>query len=201
MNIISNCCLGAYFTRDILNEPYSNPFVWSWLNTHDICYVVQNYSNIFFSNFKLQIHNNEHIHNGSTFDIIVDESFTICYPHYELSINDAVTRRDDTNNMVYSNAIYEYVVEKYISRTKRLYIGNNRTPIFLLCDNRNGCGTFSENQVQSLAKQSSYKIVFCSFYNYDNYTSNYFLHINIDGNRLAEIISKHTNEILTFIKN
>lgn len=197
MNIISNCCLGGFITRDVLHEPFSNPFVWAWLTTEDVCHTIQHYTNINFRNFRIKPHHDE-IVEDCCFDVLVDNQITIVNSHYRFNSNYKTEFIDKQRNIVESDHIWEYVVNKYIERVKRMEQIHEQ-PVFILCDNRNGYGIFTESQIKLLASQHLYKVVFCSEYDYSNYSSNMFCFIHKNGNLLHEIVQEQSETIKDFI--
>lgn len=55
MNIISNTCLGAALYKFGFKIPFSNPFCWSFIDFNSMFYLIKNYENINFRNFKLLV--------------------------------------------------------------------------------------------------------------------------------------------------
>lgn len=49
MNLISNCCLGA-FIYEIKNEEFNNPFMWAMTNTDSFIYLMEHYDTINWDN-------------------------------------------------------------------------------------------------------------------------------------------------------
>lgn len=196
MNIISNCCLGGFITRDILHEQFSNPFVWAWITTDDVCFLAEHYGNIDFRKFTIAPHDGKLI-DDCCFDVIVDRCIKIVNAHYQFKSGCVNIQQDHERNLVVHNKIWEFVVKKYIERVKRMY-SLREHPVFALCDNRNGCGTFTHEQVNFLSRQTKYKIVFCSEIDYSDKNSNSFLFIHKNGNLLHEIVSEHGNNIKDF---
>ena len=127
MNIISNSCVGAFLTRDYLKEEFSNPFVWSYIDIESFYNLIKNYDNINWFNYELVKDNNWN------FSIIIDKQIKVEYPHYKFDKN-AIKPRYNTGNEhrdVFSNKIWEYIVEKYEIRTKRM-LEKREKPLFLL---------------------------------------------------------------------
>lgn len=199
MNIITNCCLGGFITRDVLHEQFSNPFVWVWMTTNDVCNIVHNYSSLDFRKFIIRPHDGQLVEN-CCFDIIVDNQITLVYSHYQFNSNYPNEFIDRTRNIVISDHIWEYVVKKYVERVKRMEILNEQ-PVFLICDNRNGCGTFTTEQVNDLSQHSKYKIVFCSEIDYSDKANQMFYFVKKHGNLLNEIISEYGDDIKNFLTN
>ncbi len=128
MNIIANSCVGAFLTRDYLKEEFSNPFVWSYIDNKSFYNLIKNYDNINWFNYELIKDNNWN------FSIIIDKQIKVDYPHYKFDINATKLTyfdEDKQNRNVYSNKIWEYIIEKYEERTKRM-LNKNEKPLFLL---------------------------------------------------------------------
>lgn len=126
MNIISNSCVGAFLTRDYFKEKFNNPFVWSFIDTKSFFNLIKNYDKINWLNYELIKDKNWN------FSIIIDNQIKVDYPHYQFKPN---VKNIDFNTPlqrnVYSNKIWEYIVEKYEIRVKRM-IEKNEKPIFIL---------------------------------------------------------------------
>lgn len=128
MNIISNSCVGAFLTRDYLKEEFSNPFIWSYIDNKSFYNLIKNYDNINWFNYELVKDNNWN------FSIIIDKQIKVDYPHYKFDKNaNELTYfdEDNQNRNVYSNKIWEYIIEKYEERTRRM-LTKNEKPLFLL---------------------------------------------------------------------
>ena len=55
MNIITSNCLGGFIYRDILNQEYQNPFIWTkFLNNEMFIDFVDNFKNINFDNVMIE---------------------------------------------------------------------------------------------------------------------------------------------------
>lgn len=197
MNIISNCCLGGFVYKDVLKQQFANPFIWAWLNQEDVVYLVQNFDKINFKNYELSTYNNLPLNDEVCFQMIIDDKIKIIYSHYQFIKNKDTLEIDRKRNMVYYNRIWEYVVAKYNERLERM-CSENKSPVFLICDNREGCGTFSKTQIEILSK-AKYKVMFFSRYDYSQFNNENFLFIQHDGNDIIQIKEKYKNEILDFI--
>lgn len=128
MNIISNSCVGAFLTRDYFKEEFSNPFIWSYIDIDSFYNLIKNYKTINWFNYELVKDKNWH------FSIIIDKQVKVEYPHYRFD-KTAKTLKfyddDNQNRNVYSNKIWEYIVEKYETRVKRMLI-KNEDPLFVI---------------------------------------------------------------------
>lgn len=114
MLIISNNCIGGFcykFTHTI----YNNPFMFTMTKFCDFVPLITTQLN--YGNFKLEKTDYESI-KDQAYDIIVDNKVRIHFSHYRLSDPYEIPIRIGIN--IYGKYIYKYVVEKYISRAKRL---------------------------------------------------------------------------------
>jgi hypothetical protein len=136
MLVIGNNCCGGMFYR-LHKIPFNNPFTWAVCPYRGIKYIMEhlydiNWANISLSKSKIR---------KNTFVITVDNKFPIHYVHYKFNpafnvetvIVHNSNKDDDWSSDVASNHIWEYVVNKYIERTKRM-INANEQPVFLLHD-------------------------------------------------------------------
>lgn len=195
MNIVSNCCLGGYAYKDIFNTHFASPFIWCWMNTADVITLIENFKNIDFHNYEIEPESQ--LKEGACFRLKVDNKITITYSHYQLKKGINGIEKDENRHMVYGSKIWEYVVEKYEERLKRME-NENKEPVFLICDNRNGCGTFNKEQIEILSK-SKYKVIFCSCYDYSSFNNENFHYINRNGNDIIQIKENFKDEIKNFI--
>ena len=131
MNIISNCCLGGFVYKDVIEHQFSNPFIWAWLNKEDMVYLVQNYDKINFKNYELSTYNNLPLKDEVCFQMNIDDKIKIIYSHYQFIKNKDTLEIDRKRNMVYHNRIWEYVVAKYNERLERMF-SENKKPVFLI---------------------------------------------------------------------
>lgn len=129
MNLISNTCTGALVYRDYFKSPYNNPFCWNFIDAENYYNLIINFENINFSNYDL-------IRKDTwKFYIKIDNLVTVYYPHYRFSkyYNKVTQIKDD----VFYNKIWEYIVEKYESRAKRM-INLNEVPVFIVGSTNKG---------------------------------------------------------------
>lgn len=148
MNLISNTCTGALIYRDYLKKPYNNPFCWNFIESDDFYNLIINYENINFNNFELIKKDNW------KFYIKIDNLITIYYAHYKFNknYNTITTIKDD----VYYNKIWEYIIEKYKIRTKRM-LELNEPPIFIVGSTNIG-QLYTKDQLQKFCTIKDKKI-------------------------------------------
>lgn len=154
LNIIADSCIGADIYKYHLKQPYQNPFCWSTMSSDSMAYLIQNYNNINFNNYKLTKDKNWN------FSIIIDNKIKVNYVHYCFSKNDKKIRIDIAD--VYYNKIWEYIIEKYEERKNRL-LKNNEEPIFIFGSTWKYC---NESIIEKIIKiKTNYKIIFVINFN------------------------------------
>lgn len=121
MNIITDSCLGGFLYRDILKENYKNPFIWTRIGINEFIDFVDNFENIDFTNVMID-------KDGpglTNFKTIIDDKYTFTNRHIIFSKNDIIPRVNYDNIHtdwvnVYYNKPWEYILEKYNNRVKRM---------------------------------------------------------------------------------
>lgn len=128
MNIICNNCVGSRIYQ-YRNIKYNNQFIWSSIDINDFIYLINNYNNINFNNFKLLYEDNKYF-------IKIDNKILISYPHYKKNLDNMEQIIVENENeeiedrTLYSPNIENYIISKYKERFKR----NIECPIFLIID-------------------------------------------------------------------
>ena len=138
-NIIGNSCIGSWITAKILKQQFVNPFCWSIMNFDSCVNLLQHFYDIDFANFNLDF-------NGVEFTLTIDKLVSVQYVHYKFD-DSADTIRTSGEDVLY-NRIWEYIVSKYLERTRRM-IDNKITPVFIFAgagcaDNRRSSFTIDE---------------------------------------------------------
>lgn len=136
MNIISNNCCGGWFYR-FHQQPFNNPFIWMVAPYDTIYNAMMHFFDINWSNITI----NESKKRRNTFIITVDRLLELHYVHYifspeypELTIKPHKIYPEYDGDIL-SDHIWEYVVETYIKRTKRM-IQSGELPMFLVRDEK-----------------------------------------------------------------
>lgn len=125
MNVIGNSCVGAYIYKNHLKKNYENPFTWALVDFDSMLYLIKNYDKIDFNKFKLVKDDNWN------FSIIVDGHVKINYIHYKL---DRTAKTPTTKKVdVFYCKIWEYIVLKYLERTKRMLCLKEK-PLFIFAN-------------------------------------------------------------------
>lgn len=166
MNIICNTCLGARLYQ--LNKlEYKNPFMWSIITADDMIKLIKNYKNINFENYELMksdYYNRTESYRNQfknelkqplfIFKIRIDNQVDIHFVHYRFNSKENKTVIKDVN--VESNKIWEYVVEKYESRLKRM-LNNNEPPKFVITALESDYTLEKQQEIANL--KTDYKII------------------------------------------
>lgn len=156
MNIVSNSCIGAYLMRDYYKYQYNNPFCWSFILVDDFITLMNEWDNIDFMNYTLEKRGKK-LEEG--FKTVIDSKVTLLWYHYLFSTkyNKPTTKNID----VFSNHIWEYIIEKYEERTKRMLAAKEK-PIFIFADSYNyACeGTIEERRKKFESSTTPYQKFF-----------------------------------------
>ena len=143
MNIISNTCLGARLYQ--LNKcQYTNPFMWNIIESSSMVNLINMLDGRTDGLVKIQIRKSDYLSKRdkyrqifarrhemipTTFKLIVNDIINIEYVHYIFSAKDNTPVKRDIN--IYYNRIWEYIIGKYIERTKRMMV-SNELPKFVI---------------------------------------------------------------------
>lgn len=112
-NLIGNTCCASWITQQILHQEFINPICWSVIDFESAFNLVSHFYDINWIKINLQTDDTL-----SNFSLCVDGTITINYVHYkfEANANELYKQGDD----VYFNRIWEYIIEKYISRIQKM---------------------------------------------------------------------------------
>ena len=128
MNLVANSCIGGYLYR-LNSEAFSNPFMWAMLKCNDMIKCINGFNKVNWGNIKLTEDIDNPLPNRHTYNVTVDNEFTIHYTHYLL--NHKYNEPTRLGVDVHGSSIYEYVVDKYLSRVRRM-INNGTQPVFVI---------------------------------------------------------------------
>lgn len=165
MNIISNTCIGSFITRDFLKTPYNNPFCWNIIDSNSICSLIENYDKINFNNYELLKGYNlpNYMEKYWNMYIKIDNKINVYYIHYRFNPLDTKPRKAACGlaTDVFYNKIWEYIVEKYETRIKRMKEQNEK-PIFVLGSSW-PAHSLSYKMINKISKiKTNYKIIMAS---------------------------------------
>ena len=159
MNIVSHNCLGGYLYNNVMKIPYENPFIWTVIDYNSMFNLITKWNDINFNNFKLDKDQNWN------FYIIIDNLVKIQFVHYKFDPKAKIiigNREKVIGDTVYYCKIWEYIIEKYIIRLKRM-LEQNEEPIFCICnfksDFKDAC--YTDEQLNELEKLKNVLILRC----------------------------------------
>ena len=123
MNLVSNSCVGAFIQVKEFKEKLNNPFTWALIDCDSMYNLISKWNELNFENYELKRYDNW------KFSIIIENLVEIKYIHYKFDKNAKSPIKKDID--IYYNKIWEYIVEKYETRLKRMK-ELNEEPIFIL---------------------------------------------------------------------
>lgn len=129
MILFSNDCSAGFIYRNILNEEYSSPTIWTRINIDDFIILIKSFNTINFKNYELH----KQTKNLDTFYIRIDNKINIYFNHYKFNKDDNILRKAKSHFGidVYYNKIWEYIIEKYDKHINKMF-NNFSNPIFIL---------------------------------------------------------------------
>lgn len=177
MNLISNTCLGAFIQRDWLKQQYKNPFCWNVIDFKSMQYLITNFEAINYDNFEIQKDKNWN------FSIIIDNAVQIQYVHYKFKPECKIITTHGVD--VYWNKIWQYIVEKYEERTKRMLESNNK-PLFIIGSIHNWQDhVYSEDEILKICEICTTKGYKCIISNRNFDFSNKYPNIKFNITQLS----------------
>lgn len=126
MNLVGNCCI-SNFISEMAGEGHTNPFTWIDLDFDSLYYLITNWKNIDWDDYTL----NKVTHpyqKCDLFEIVIEDKVHLRYIHY-LYDNTAVQPIIKGADVRYCK-IWEYIVQKYEERLKRM-LDENAPPVFI----------------------------------------------------------------------
>lgn len=189
MNIITNNCLGGFIYKDILKEEYQNPFIWTLFDPDEYIDFIDNFDTINFDNYELIKEGNGLSNN---FQLLIDCKYHLKFIHYnfEASADTPYIKGVD----VYYNRIWEYIVEKYITRLKRMKA--QKTTVFIYYEPNLKCSKLS--LLPEIIQNHNYKCI--AFTNKLKSTDKLKVYpIEKTWNSPPPVVQTYRKEILEFI--
>ena len=193
MFIISNNCIAGYIYRDIVKSKYPHPFIWSAIYGNNFITFLQDLENINYFNFELK-KKQESLKIPNGWYIRIDDKINVDYIHMWFSPIDSIPRIH--NNEVFYNKIWEYIINKYTTRLKRMKIEN---PIVFIEDKRNEVDVLKAIEI---CKAKHYKC-FAFTNKLPECTSDTLVirpH-NLKSDEPNDYVKKYSKEILEFINH
>ena len=193
MQIISNNCLGGYIYRDILNEEYQNPFIWSKITEPNFITLLEHLNKIDFNKYELK-KNGTNLKDG--FHVLVDNKIHINYSHF---IFDPTCNNPKTDGVsVYYNKIWEYIIEKYEKRLKRF---NLQDEICIALEDYPQC-PYNINKILEICINNNWKVILISKQKIkSNYKKLLLLNHYSNINEPHVYAKKYKQEILDFLNS
>lgn len=151
MNLISQNCIASYITKNLLKEEFSNPFCWCVIDYISFKNLIEKWDYINFDNFILE--RDDHWN----FSIIIDSLVKVQYVHYKFDATCKVLTHSNTiSQELYWDHIWEYIVEKYKTRLKRMKERNEK-PLFLIgnLNTTYRSSVFTDEQINYLSKYNN----------------------------------------------
>ena len=196
MNLIGNDCVSACFYA-ISKMQFKNPFTWTICNFPNMLYLIENYDNINWKNFKILPSTCV----KDTFKIVIDSKINLHYVHYKKS--DLDVKEYKISGDLFSKNIELKVVETYTKRAYRL-LEENEEPIFLLNTYPDKRHQYTKENLIHLCKLDlKYHIIIITPYTellkYDNEKLHFILDESLDGQLVR--CNKDYNQIKTILKD
>jgi hypothetical protein len=138
------------------SEPLGNPFTWAFIPYRSIRVLLEYFYDINFASIKLA----ESDRWKGTYTLTIEDMVDIFYIHYHLNPLREVPYKE--NNDISMCNIWEYIVDKYMARARRM-VRNGERPAFLILQN-NSCGTTDEFiDLYNAYPESEYNICWGAF--------------------------------------
>ena len=201
MNIITNNCVGGFVYKELLNEPYNNPFIWTRIPGESFLELVDNFDNIDFNDFVLG-KVGEGLSNN--FKITIQNKIDILYTHYhfDAKCKEIVFAGKRKNDIKY-NKIWEYIYETYVKRSKRI---NKNDKKFIIWYDPKNFFPDSVYKLPNICKKHKYKCLIFSNLNIElnEYCKQYPVKtkwLNEDGGWHDSFFKEYKNTILEELKS
>lgn len=154
MNIISNNCTGGFIYQTILKSEFQNPFIWCRILPDDFIFLLKNKEKINFNNISLEKTAKELEENKPIFYINVDDKINLYYTHYWF--NKRYDKPYKENNEIKYNKIWEYIVDKYFDRLKRM---KEQKETVIVLDNAFNNWDSIKKETISFCKENKIKLI------------------------------------------
>jgi len=126
MNLIGNCCISNYISN-IAGEGNTNPFSWIDLDFNSLYYLITNWKNVDWNDYTM-VKVPHPYQNRDMFEIVIENKVHLRYIHY--LYEKSATKPTVSGNNIFYCKIWEYIVQKYEERLKRM-LERNESPIFI----------------------------------------------------------------------
>lgn len=197
MNIISSNCLGGFIYKDVLNSDYKNPFIWTRFEFDTFVDFINHYEEINFNNVMIDRIGNTLSNNFTT---IIDDKYTLKNRHicFSKQYTKPTVKREGFV-MVYYNKPWEYILEKYNSRVKRMLELNER-PIIVYYDPDHKITKENLEKLSKVFEDKNYKcLIFTDKTIIPSMTTTVINFKHKKEPWHLELINKHKETILNFL--
>lgn len=153
MNLIGNDCTASFITRDLLKQGFENPFVWTRIMDETFIWLLENYENIDFWNYKITKDNR--IGDPKCFFYVsYDEIHKVKYGHHRFDAKCNVPTKVGMD--VRYERIWEYIADKYEKRLGRM----KDDPIWVISSQFDNPNTIPK--IVEIIKRKKYKAILFS---------------------------------------
>lgn len=196
MNIISNNCCAGFIYKNLINQEYKNPFIWTLIYENDFLNLIKNYDRINFNNYTLENMYSKLIEDKGIFYINIDNLVKCYFIHYHFNkLYNTITK---IKSDIKYNKIWEYIIKKYNERVLKLK-KCNESPIFLI-DNQYGCCEHIINESIKICNEKNYKLIIITEDKNKIKTEKLLiLHHECKQNLTHKVLTINKEEIINFI--
>lgn len=126
-NLIGNNCLPGFIYKNT-HTIYNNPFMWNVIDLDDLCKMMEYFDEINWFNVTLREQTSSNPGWDNTYILRIDDLIDVHYIHdrFDPSCNTPVHKGVN----VHYNCIWEYLIQKYFTRLKRMLLSDIK-PIFV----------------------------------------------------------------------
>ena len=155
MNVVSNNCAGSYFMTHG-SEKLGNPFSWAIITYSSMDNMLSHFYDIDWAKFAL----NKSTRWPGTVFVTVDNLVDIHYIHYH---HNPVNKTPVVHGHdISSSNIWEYIVEKYTTRLKRM-VAAKQEPKFLIVEDGSSGSKDEFVNLYNAQSASRFKICWCAY--------------------------------------
>lgn len=196
--LIANNCLTVHVYQK-QNREYDNPFFGNRIFCKDFQKLMENFETIDYENVDICL--NDDLHHTDpkgtpkrTVSIILPGNIRVLYQHIEYSKDDLIPRR--VNNTVYYYKNYEYALNSYLRRIKRMKMTADK--LFIFSDNEVPGFSTEEDRINLIktAERCKKKMLFITEKEkYKQYENDYCKVLVIDKYDFGRIMNTFWNEL------
>lgn len=199
MAIIANNCISGYIYKEILKQPYDNPFIWCRIYADDFLYLIKNLNSIDFNKIELRKQKNKVIEKARNYYLLIDNKIKVYYTHYQY---DSVASEITIRGMdVYYNKIEDYIINTYKKRLSRT-AGIFKNPVVILQNQYNAYDSILTDLI-NYCQAKKYKLLLFTN-NYNKPYNKAFVKIlphDLDSDHPHKYSTHYKNEILEFLRS